>query len=649
MFALKHSIVTLGTQDPHNEILTGSYIPSEPSEAAYGAIFFAFALNDIKDLAPEIRAIIIESFQQHFYQDLDRNPELSFEEVLQVINDQAAKISSAEGITWAHNLNITLVVFSQNDLHLSVGGSASIYLLRGKHITRISEGLNPDNDTDNKMFISLASGNLLKDDRVILSTEHLENIIDTDAYKEALNKVPSPLSLPAMHYAQTMVINCQEAPAEEPMVHEIGHHAPVSADNTIEDLPGVPKNKLGNTMDLLKMNLKKSLERIFNRQRPLVRRPLQLSKVLAIGAVALVVILSVYAFANYQQNSSLKKSLQTLVTQVSRDREDAKTRAIYDKESAKNLLLADQRQLIEALPKTTDVIILSQINGELSEIKTLLATIDNIFRLDAPKIAFDLSTSRENFVGRGITKLGNDLYAFDNNALYKLIVDKIDRRTVVVNGDTTADIALIAPETKDNALVLYTEDKQVLEFKNGNFSFLTPPGSGSTWQPAQAIAEYIDRKFLYFLDPEGNTIWRYGRDTNGALQAPVSKNIAKLDYSKAVSLAVDGAVYVLSSDGTISKTYADEKQDFVIDGLTDPLNSPKKIVADKNQETGKLYILDATNSRVVVLNKNGKYLAQYILTGITDLIDIELVPSLTKDQLMVMSQSGKVYQIEINP
>ncbi len=653
MFVLKQSLFSLGTQDPHTHIVTGSYIPSNPEEAEYGSVFFTYTLKDAQELAPEIRSIIIESFQQHFYQDLERDPEQSFEEVLQVINDNTVNISQAEGITWQHSLNISLVVFSRNDLHLSVGGNGSIYLLRGKHLSCISEGLVSDTLTDNKIFFSLASGNLLKDDKILLSTELLKDIIDIEALKQALVTPHHDKHIPALGYAGLSVVHCGEALNSElsPAIETspVATRKPSSSSTVHTTLSSnANSNKFLNTVEILKTNLKKTLERVFNREKPLVRKPWPISKIIAVTVVAVLCIGIIYSIAGYQKANALKQELQGIITQSAKDRDDAKTRAIYDKDSAKNLLLADQKMLTDALPKTTDMIITSQLNGELSEIKALLAMVDNVFRVDSPKVAFDLSKERSNFDGRGLLSLGSDLYAYDSNVLYKLVADKIDQRTVVVNGNTTTEITQAAPVTKDNVIELYTKDNQVIEFKSGNFTQLKAPGGDTaTWQNAVDIAEYADRKFLYFLDPAQNTIWRYGRDASGNFQAPVSKNLAKLDYSHGVSVTVDGAVYVLSSDGQISKTYADAKQDFVIDGLSNPFKNPTKILADKNQDTGHLYILDPQNNRVVVLSKSGKYQAQYVLPDVNDLIDMQLVPSLTKDQLMLLSKSGKVYQVEL--
>lgn len=648
MFALKQTSLLLGKRDPHHVIMSGSYIPSDPEEAKYGSVFFVFTLKDVRELASEIKNIVLEGFRQHYYQDLERNPEQSFEETLQAINDNGSKLADAEGIDWNEALNIALVVFSGNDLHLSVGGQSSIYLLRGKHLTNISEGLNPENDHQaQKIFFSLASGNLLASDKIVLSTENLGEIVDLEALKSKLHTehLAEGESIPALTHATLAIISCQTTTEESTKAPSIIETKQVEKESYSAQLR-VGKSKLANTWDILKGNLQKNLERVFDRNRPLVRKPLTLSKLLVFAGIILVVIIGIYLLIAYQRDSSVRQGIETLVAQATRDREDAKTRAIYDKESAKNLLLADQKKLNESLSNAKDVVLVAQVNGELVEIKKLLETIDNVFRIEDPKIAFDLSKERSNFEGKGMLRLGNDIYAFDSDAIYKLVVDKIDRRTVIVNGNTTSKITLATPITKDNIIELYTTDKQVIEYKGGNFTALKAPGENANWQNAVDITEYVDRRFMYFLDPGNNTIWRYGRDQTG-FQPAVAKNVAKLDFSKGVSLTVDGAVYVLTSDGTITKTYADEKKDFVIDGLTDPLNGPTKIIADKNQDTGRLYILDPQNKRVVVLSKSGKYESQYIFPGYSDLLDIELAPSLTKDQLMVMTKAGKVLQIEL--
>lgn len=652
MLLFKQSSLTLGKRDPHHIVVTSSYIPEDDNEAAYGSVYFTFVLQDHREIAAEIKNIIIDSFKAHFYQDLERNSEQSFEETLQAINDNVSKIAQAENILWEESLSIALGVFSYNDLHLSIGGMGAVYLSRGQHLTFISEGLLPGEGTvENKIFYSLASGNLLTNDHIVLATERLEDIVDMDAIKNHIKHPHSEQAqepTPSLKHAHLQIIACEEEDIieDEPAIAEpVRHHQNILHKERPQLSSG---NRLMNTFVLLKENIKKSLERVFNRSgKPFVKKPLPMNKIILGAIVSLLVVIALYWFTSAQQSTNAKQNLQNLLTEVAQDQEIAKSRINIDRESAKNLLAANQKRLTDALSITSDTILLAQIRGELEEINQLLETADQVFKIVAPKVAYDLSQERSNFEGKGLITLGNETYAFDSDALYRLAMDKPTRRTVIVDGNTVNEIELATTVTKDNIISLYTSDKQVIEYKNGTFSLLKPPGDETTvWKDAVALTEYPDRRFLYFLDPAQNTVWRYARETSG-IQAPISKNVAQVDLKKAVSIAVDGAVYILSSDGTISKTYADEVQDFLVDGLIVPFNTPTKIVADKNADTGKLYVLDANNNRIVVLNKSGKYEKQYVLPEYTDMIDMKLVPGLTMEQLMILTKSGKVLQVDL--
>jgi len=79
----------------------------------------------------------------------------------------------------------------------------------------------------------------------------------------------------------------------------------------------------------------------------------------------------------------------------------------------------------------------------------------------------------------------------------------------------------------------------------------------------------------------------------------------------AVSMAIDGFIYVLKSDGQVLKF---EKGELVLDfGLKEidqPLFDPRTIFTTIESE--HLYILDVGNQRLVVTDKNGFYQSQYV-------------------------------------
>ena len=113
-------------------------------------------------------------------------------------------------------------------------------------------------------------------------------------------------------------------------------------------------------------------------------------------------------------------------------------------------------------------------------------------------------------------------------------------------------------------------------------------------------------------------------------------------FSKVNSIAIDGAIYVLFVDGKIDKFLKGTKQSFNVTGLNKPLSNPTRIYTDADSDS--IYILDKGGSRVVVLNKEGSFTADYSATLLKNALDFEV---LEKDKKINFLADKKVYQIEI--
>ena len=79
--------------------------------------------------------------------------------------------------------------------------------------------------------------------------------------------------------------------------------------------------------------------------------------------------------------------------------------------------------------------------------------------------------------------------------------------------------------------------------------------------------------------------------------------------SDIVSITIDGDLFVLKQNGEILKFTAGDQQPFNVSGLDPGLDKPIEIWSYTNVKN--IYILEPTNKRVVILNKQGKLLQQY--------------------------------------
>lgn len=145
---------------------------------------------------------------------------------------------------------------------------------------------------------------------------------------------------------------------------------------------------------------------------------------------------------------------------------------------------------------------------------------------------------------------------------------------------------------------------------------------------------------LYFLEKEGK-IWKYSVKEGqfGVKEAWLESGPVG---SEAISMAIDGSVWVLNSDGGILKYVRGRRDVFGVAGLDKPLLNPAAIYADADQE--KIYVLDRGNSRVLVLAKSGEYDSQYLWEGFREATD--LVASEKAGKILVLKGS-KVYETQL--
>ena len=114
------------------------------------------------------------------------------------------------------------------------------------------------------------------------------------------------------------------------------------------------------------------------------------------------------------------------------------------------------------------------------------------------------------------------------------------------------------------------------------------------------------------------------------------------DFSKAVSMAIDSSVYVLSTDGTIAKFTKGKADTFSIKGLSKKLSNPTAIVTSGDDTN--VYVLDNGNSRIVVFDKSGNYKTEYSASVIKSAKDFEVLES---DKIAYVLSGGKLYQIDL--
>ncbi|MDD5251010.1 MAG: hypothetical protein PHT12_00075 [Patescibacteria group bacterium] len=182
-------------------------------------------------------------------------------------------------------------------------------------------------------------------------------------------------------------------------------------------------------------------------------------------------------------------------------------------------------------------------------------------------------------------------------------------------GDGRADKLASASGTTETAVFVPLSGNILFGGNDGAFQLATP--SGKTYgRPAQLsdgpmrvpdAATYAGR--LYLLDPDHRRILRLvATETGFGSAQPYLKD--DTDVSRAVSLAIDGDVWVLSTDGRVAKLASGSRREFSLAAVEPALGQPRRLRTSAGD--ANLYVYDGNPARVVSFEKKtGALVAQY--------------------------------------
>lgn len=653
--------------DAPDFVTSETFVPEDADRRAYGQLFLTLRLSRPGGFQATLAPAIMETLRDVYYADLNLDPVEAIERALTLINDKLASIAAERGPEFPTELHVAVAVFAGSTLHVTVAGEGTAYLKRGPVLVPVSEGLIPAARTpDNpKCFFQIASGDIRESDIVLLSTHDLLTATTEHHVRAALQ--PQNFRTPRLLKAKlgirepdlVLVVAGASlrdaAPAGVPgapswsqkvksMLNGMsGPGAAAGAEGVEGDGAAGESSKLDNTWALVRSNLQRSWEGFTRR---FSRQPLSptTSRNAAVAVLVLILVLvgALLWGIDYSRRSTARAEVTKELDQIVEDRQTAQTRSIYDRTTAKTVLVRALERATKLKQSNTLPDLAPEIDKEIATLQETLNRVDNIYVRPEPRVVADLGNERGGIAPLGLFLGGNTTWAYDYNALYKIDLDKVDRRKVEVPDLPDLKVRAATYLSGTKSVVLTTEAQQLIEYKDGAFSVVET--DATAWKPAVALAEYSPNPYVYLLDPAANQVWRYKRGRS-TYSTPTGKLPAGAQVDRGVALAIDGAIYVLTADGQVVKTYNDKPAPFAWENFTDAstLKSPTKIFVDSN--ANHLYFLEPSTKRVVVTTKSGRYLAQYLLPKAGTLVDIAARES--ESTLYVLEDSGKIFALPL--
>lgn len=187
--------------------------------------------------------------------------------------------------------------------------------------------------------------------------------------------------------------------------------------------------------------------------------------------------------------------------------------------------------------------------------------------------------------------------------------------------------------------ILSPKDVQTINKNDSSKSKVILKNNGD-WQKPKSFGTYLGN--IYILDSVQKQIIKFinAGDSFGKSTYFQSSNLP--DLSSAVSMTIDGSIWLLYQDGSIQKFTKGSRDEFDMPVLDVPLKGATVIRTDT--DSNNLYILDPLNKRLVVISKDGKSQKQYYSDLFSKAKDIDVVE---KDKIVYVLIGKDVYKMEM--
>ena len=592
------------------ESLTFAKIVANPSAFSWSQVYSAgklFAVISLeaqeenleKDFLNIVGKEILNTLEQEFFTLETKDLE----------SIKAAVLTTAKKIPAEINCSFVIAALTNNILYLYILGNGRASLKRDGKLGNLIEAADQKSDV-----LKEASGYLQDGDVVVLQTKQFSDVISVGTLSEFMdNLAPSEAAenlAPLVHEKEeagaAAIIAHYKAPTAEEVAEPLMEPETEVEEKTVEDEQNSSESPFYSPTVTRKTSL-------LDKARPLtaalfsrLKRPQDIGLnhsrkvILTIVIVILVVFVgSVFFAINKQQADKTQSAFAAVYPQALKDYNEGQGLVELNQnlardsfQQAQQLLNSGKDNLPKNSPEEKQVLdLLGKVNSALSA----SSGVTNAATKEVPISTSQLLLAETKNDGLYFTEDASHIYGLTATAVYTLNPDGTNKKSIITNSND--------------------------------------------WKQPGGLSTYHGN--VYVLDQAQNQILKYVNADSGFVKANYFSSSSP-DLSKAVSIAIDSSIYVLTSNGNINKFTKGNADTFTIAGLDTPLNHPTQISTNLNDDN--VYVLDNGNSRIVVLDKSGNYKNQYQAGVLKTAKDFEV---LEKDKKIYVLSGGKTYEIDL--
>ncbi|MDD5071423.1 MAG: hypothetical protein PHQ42_01675 [Patescibacteria group bacterium] len=333
-----------------------------------------------------------------------------------------------------------------------------------------------------------------------------------------------------------------------------------------------------------------------------------------------------------------KIALDGLIKTVEQKQNQVDANLLYNNEEGAKIILGELEKLISELLRETSA--QEEYYVKIAEKHAQqLEKIRHITRIETGEELADFSNLNSQAEASNIILAGSKIYAGDGKQKTIYTLDLNNGLITAVTDLNQPIKSLDYPVLDKNKTIYYLNNDSIVQFNTeteeiSNLAIELPTGR----ENILAASGYNNK--LYLLEKTEGQIYRYSK-TGAGFSNREKWMRSKTDFSSAASFSIDGQIYVLNSDGQISKYLKGEKQEFNQKTIDPAFISAKKIIVSPDLEY--IYILEPAQKRLAVFNKTGEFLIQYQFNGLDNLKDFDADERGKKIYLL---DGTKIYAVE---
>jgi hypothetical protein len=352
---------------------------------------------------------------------------------------------------------------------------------------------------------------------------------------------------------------------------------------------------------------------------------------LSVGIMLLVILFVSIGFGIRQKAIKDEKSKYSArLTQAQHELDEALTLLALNPERARELFINSRTLAGGIVNEGVKDLALAELVQKLDDNQ---GAVLGEYKSEA-QLFLDLSILSDGLSGDDMSGSSERAFILDRSGKKVVGIALATKKTGVVAGPDQLEGASLVSSYEDRVFILAGDG--IYEVGKDRTRVIEKEWEGEVFPYAYAGN-------IYLLDKGQNTIWRYpGVEGGFSSQQKWLGAGVEPDFSNVVSITIDGSIWVLTKTGKILKFSLGSPQNISTAGIVPEISSADAIYT--NEELSFVYILDRAGKRVVVLDKDGKYKAQYFSDKAQEAVDLVVSE---KEREIILLTGDKLYSIEL--